>query len=357
MSRHKDDIGTKRNYRDITYEILSHEESAKGFYFKYAHIWMARKCNSKCRHCYQDGSPQGGGWSYEKAVKITNMFLEAGYLVNPVVNEWLEEYWILLKILHKYSIREISTNGIVIFQEKKRFFDALISNGITEIRHTLFPRLIHEQYTGRCREQAIETIILSKSKGFRTVLNFVLTKETLPYIRDYCDEALLLEVDEIHFMNYIYAHRGKSMGSQVLSPQEIRQFWDIWKLISEDDKYSTIDFDFMASFGPNPHGDNLFQRVSKKKRFCLAGKWAYGEYLYINPEGDIYPCALLTEPEFRIGRIIEDGNEYSFEMFDNEWEKKIPGFDRSTCAGLAYTNYKLNNNGANNHLEDLDEFS
>lgn len=106
--------GRQAGFVEQTYSLLGNPDTHENFYQKYITIWMSRECNSKCRHCYQKGDPRGQGWSYEQADAVTDLFLKDGYIVHPIVNEWLPRYWDFLKIKKKCGSTEITTNGILI---------------------------------------------------------------------------------------------------------------------------------------------------------------------------------------------------------------------------------------------------
>ncbi len=340
MNTENNNLGFKKNQRDSVYEILADPNASKGFFFKYAHIWMSRKCNSKCLHCYQNGNENSVGWPIEKASKVTDMLLREGFVINPIVNEWMPENWPYLRILQKCGIKEISTNGIIIVEKTDAFFDQLQMNGISDIRHTLFPHEIHENITGRNREAAILAIRLSQKHEFRNVVNYVVMKETLSHIPEFCLEMIDLGINEVQFMNYIPLNRAYNKKKWALSEKEIRSFWAQWEIITNSVKTKNIVFDFQANFGPNPYKKDSFSQVSKLKKFCLGGIWQHGKYLYITPEDKIFPCATLAEKKFQIGSLVKKGDDYIIALNDFDWEKQITGFDRSTCASLQYN---LNN--------------
>ncbi|WP_051261580.1 radical SAM/SPASM domain-containing protein [Desulfovibrio inopinatus] len=338
MQKNIENLGSRKNFRNTVHEVLGDENESGEIFYKYAMVWMSRKCNSRCKYCYQDGDPEANNasWSYEKADKVTSLLLDDGYHVQPLINEWLPEFWNFLELMKKCQWNEITTNGLILLSRHQEFFPLLREYEISDIRHTLFPKGIHEEMTGRDREKSLRAIQLSKEHGFRTIVNYVVTTETLPHIVEVCDELADMEVDEIQFMNLIYLGRSKSKKNELLDMQYINKFWDTWKLLSENPKYERIEFDFQANFGPNPHGDNVSKRAAKQSRFCLAGKNERGHFIYITPEDDIYPCFLLSDPKFKIGKIIENGNNYSLEYNDADWIKHIPSFNRSHCAGTQY---------------------
>ena len=327
--------GIRKNLRNKVHELLSDNVPSKDFFYKYAAVWMSRKCNSKCKYCYQEGDPlTNTAWSYEKADRITSLLLDEGYSVQPLINEWLPEFWGFLEIMKKCQWKEITTNGLIILSNYKDFFPLLRKNDITDIRHTLFPKGIHEDLTGRERNKAIRAIELSKEHGFRIVVNYVVTLDTMPHILEVCDELAEMSIDEVQFMNLIFSGRAKQMKEQLLGIQQLNAFWDIWKQVTE--KHGNMDFDFQANFGPCPHGDSVTMRAAKKKKFCIAGRNENGHFLYITPENNIYPCFLLTDPQFKIGEIIEKNGDYSFEFNNNNWEEKVPYFTRARCASSQF---------------------
>jgi MoaA/NifB/PqqE/SkfB family radical SAM enzyme len=332
-----ENFGTRKLLRNKVHEILGNDDSPQDCFYKYAMVWMSRKCNSKCKYCYQEGDFENTAWSYEKADRVTSLLLDQGYHVQPLINEWLPEFWDFLKIMKKCNWKEITTNGLIILSSYKEFFPLLHENGITDIRHSLFPKGIHEEITGRERNKTIRAIELSKKHGFRVVVNYVVTTETLPHILEVCNELADMNVDEVQFMNLIYLGRAKEMQKQLLTEQHLKTFWDTWKQLTEDKKYENIEFDFQANFGPCPHGDHVSKGAAKKDNFCIAGMNKCGHFLYVTPENGIYPCFLLSEPQFKIGEIVEKNGDYSLEYHNtNDWEKQITPFTRANCAATQF---------------------
>jgi hypothetical protein len=332
-----ENYGRRKELRNKVHEIFGEGHNTEECFYKYAMVWMSRKCNSKCKYCYQDGDTVNNAWSYEKADAVTSLLLAEGYHVQPLINEWLPEFWDFLKIMKKCQWKEITTNGLVIIDRYKEFFPLLKENGITDIRHSLFPKGIHEKITGRNREKTLKAIRLSKEHGFRVVVNYVVTTETLPHIMEVCEELLELEIDEVQFMNLIYLGRAKDLQKQLLKTDDLRAFWGIWKTLNEDERFKNIEFDFQANFGPCPQGNHVSTKAAEKDHFCIAGKNSYGHFLYITPEDGIYPCFLLSEPQFKIGEVICKNNTYQLDYSNSQdWEKAVGSFSRKNCAATQF---------------------
>ena len=220
--------GRQGGFIEQTYSLLGNPEIHEDFFQKYITIWMSRECNSKCKHCYQQGDPRGRGWSYEQADAVTDLFLKDGYIVHPIVNEWLPRYWDFLKIKKKCGSTEITTNGILITSRHKEFLPMLHENNITDIKFTIFPKECHEYITGRKRENVLTAINLSLESGFRITFNYVVMKDTLNLIPSFVEEAYNLGAHEIYFMYYFCVDPKNNMFSQVLTPQDIKVFWKYW---------------------------------------------------------------------------------------------------------------------------------
>ena len=326
--------GRKRAMRDELYASLGDDQLARGLYFRFAYLWMGWACNSRCRYCYQDGGESALVWSPEKAHGLVDTLLADGFVVHPIVSEWVQRCWPLLAVLQRSACREISTNGLVIAQRHDAFLPLLHEHEITDIRFSLFPAGLHEHYTGRSRSIALESMRLAKAAGFRLVVNFVVTRDTLPHIDDFCEEALNLGVREIQFMNFIQTNRAAKMAEVAIDDEGIARFWDRWQALVEDPRFEHVRFDLQANFGPCPVGDNIFKRAAQRRAFCLAGQWRHGRYLYITPNDDIFPCAMLTAPALRMGRVLQHDGRWTYELHEQCLEDHVPGFDRSTCAAL-----------------------
>ena len=327
--------GHLTSFRNLSYEILNTNNKFK---YKYVTIWMSRECNSRCKHCYQGGNPDGSGWDYNKADKITDLFLNEGYIVFPIVNEWLPKYWDMLKILKKCNASEITTNGLILLTKHKDFFQKLLENNITKIKFTLFPESYMEYYTGRKYKDIQKCIKLAVADNFSVTLNFVAMKDTIESIPNYCREAVSLGVNEVQFMNYFCTDKGSNMYSQVLTKADINRFWELYNVVKNDEICNCLKLDQQASFGPNPYCQTDISGMHKKKMLCLAGEGENGFFLYVDPECKIYPCPMLSDSAFEIGEIIEtDYGYYSFHLKPNEIKHNIKGFDRSICSGQLYS--------------------
>jgi len=327
--------GTTSGFRDKVYEALSNPVSAKDFFIKYVTIWMSRECNSKCKHCYQKGSPRGNGWTFEKADQITDLFLKDGYIVYPLVNEWLPHYWDFLEIKKKCGSTEITTNGIYLTKRHRDLLPLLHKNGIKTIKLTIFPKGVHEIITGRDRENVLNATRISLDSGFRVIYNYVVMQDTLHKIPEFVDEAYNMGVNEIFFMGYFCVDIASSMYKQVLSNHDIQQFWKYWVELRENSRYKDIKLDHLANLGPNPYGDNVFKEVSRQKKFCLAGNWEHLSFLYIEPEGGIYPCNMLNNSKYQIGEIYKENEKYAYKIYENhkDWEGLLVGYNRTLCGG------------------------
>lgn len=329
--------GTLPSFRDNVYDIISDPCRSKDIKFKYVTMWMSRECNSNCLHCYQDGSPSGSGWSLDKADKVTDIFLNDGYIVQPIINEWLPKYWPFLSILNKCGSTEITTNGIILVSHHEEFIPLLHQYGIKKIKVTLFPEEYHKHYTGKNYEHTIQAIQIAKDNGFFTTQNFVVMKDTLSLLPGYCEDALKRGIDEIQFMNFFCTDHQQPLFSQVLSGNDLKQFWELRHQIDSDPKFSGMHFDQQASFGPKPYGDNVFKRASLSNKLCLAGEWEQGIFLYTDPEDGIYPCPMLSDHQFRIGEIIENKGYYSYYLKKEPMEHYLKNFDRSVCNGYLHS--------------------
>lgn len=330
--------GRQEGFVEETYSFLGSEDLPDNFHQKYITIWMSRECNSKCKHCYQKGDPRGRGWDYAKADAVTDLFLKDGYIVHPIVNEWLPHYWDFLRIKKKCHSTEITTNGILITSRYKEFFPLLHENNISDIKFTIFPKECHKYITGRKRENVIQAIKLSLKDGFRVTLNYVVMKSTLHTIPSFVEEAIKLGVHEIYFMYYFCIDPKNNMFSQVLSPQDIKCFWKYWQMLNDSEYTQKIKFSKMAAFGLNPYNEDHYRKASRCKRFCLAGRWEYLDFLYMDPEGKIYPCNMVSGEKYQIGEIFDDDGNWNYRFIDNNWQDKLKGFNKSMCAGRMETN-------------------
>jgi len=337
--------GLFNNLRSHIYETLSDPIKFKNSNIKSATLWLTDKCNSTCSYCYQDGSAYGSGIAYDEAFKIINFLHEEGYYVYPVVNEWLPQYWKYLELLKYCGIKQIATNGTIIAKKHKDFLPLLKEYNIEDIRVTLFPKTQHTYYTGRKREMATDAIKLLKKNGFDVVINYLVTKDTLPLMQEAIEESIALNVNEIFFQNFIYSGRAKQFRDAILTYEDIDIFWETFGQLETKYKDESLLLNFQGNFGTNPIGDNMYKRAAGYCNYCVAGKWKYLDQIYISPTKEIYPCMMLNNKHFKMGDVIIKNGKVAL-SYKNEkhWETTIPGFDRSSCASLMYMQDEVKKN-------------
>lgn len=337
--------GKMNNLRDTVYDILGDPERFKDFHEKDVFIWLTNACNSTCKYCYQSGSARGGGIPYGDARAIIDLFLDDGYYVHPIVNEWLPEYWGYLDLLKMCGIRQISTNGIIVAQQHREFLPLLKENRIEDVRVTLFPEKYHTFYTNRNREISLAAIAHLKENGFNVVANFLVSRDTFPHMKEVVAEAEQLGVDEVFFQNFIYTGRAKAFRHAILSWEEIDDFWQVYHEIRKQYDTAALTINVQGNFGPDPMGDNPFKRAARHGHYCLGGSWKHMDHLYVSHDLEIYPCVMMADPRFKIGDVIREGEKWVCRFDDvTGWEKRIPGFDRSTCGALMDMQNQLSQN-------------
>jgi MoaA/NifB/PqqE/SkfB family radical SAM enzyme len=158
------------------------------------------------------------------------------------------------------------------------------------------------------------------------------------------EESISLDADEIFFQNFIYSGRAKQFRNAVLSYQDIDIFWKTFEQLENKFKDANLTLNFQGNFGPNPIGDNMYKRAAGYCNYCVAGKWKYLDQIYISPTKEIYPCMMLNNKQFKIGDVIRKNGKVALSYKDEtQWEKVIPGFDRSSCASLMYMQNEIEN--------------
>ncbi|MFX0061227.1 MAG: radical SAM protein [Candidatus Hermodarchaeota archaeon] len=298
-----DDNTLKKSRLRVANALLNSDIDGK--VYKVALLLMSNQCNSNCVHCYQWGTP-AATWSLSEAKNVVQILRREGYFLIPEINEMLPETLHLLEIYKDCGATEISTNGETLL-EYPHYFNVLRENRINEIRITVLAPSLHENWTKRKRTRATEALELAKKNDFRTILNFVVSRSSMYYLEEICQEAVTLGVDEINFLNLIFGGRALKIPQELLRQDDIIHFYDFYDKARK--KYPLI-FDRVGNFGPNPREDSVSHKLAKNGRYCLMGNWQYGSLIFVDPYFDVFPCMLVRGKQHQIGKLTTDKLEF-----------------------------------------------
>lgn len=262
-------------------------------------IEITDRCNLKCRHCLADSNSKGRDMPKETVLSVIDEAKRIGTKViilgggEPLLYEDffdIAEY-VLIKELNLFFV----TNGTLVPEKIKSFlriqkYNNLFQVGVSLDGHT--PE-IHSYF--RPKEtfwSAIEAINLLNKAGIKISVLCVLNKENIKIIPEYLKFLSEFHVMNVRLLPFLPLGRGKECKEEMLSADGFYHIIKEKKLWKKDFK-NTINFSVPWEF--------LF--LPPEKRYpapCEAGYLR----LWINSNGDIFPCSYMAD--ISIGNIHRD---------------------------------------------------
>ncbi len=309
----------------ITTDMLE----GRGQVIKAMCLHVAHDCNMRCKYCFGDtGAFEGqrGLLSYETGKKAIDFLLSRSGsrrnleidffggepLMNFEVVKQLVAYGREAEKPYGKNIRfTITTNGLLLDEEKEDFINATMENVILSIDGR--PEVNDEMRKtpgGRGTYDAIT----------RNYLRFVEKRKGTYYVRGtFTRENLDFAEDIRHLADLGF--RNVSVEPVVTDPSfdyALREE-DLKQIFAEYDRLAEIyleyeqkgkSFEFFHFNVDLEQGPCVYKRVSG----CGAGT----EYVAVTPEGDIYPChQFVGNPDFKLGNVAEESFENRlFEEFN-----------------------------------------
>lgn len=270
---------------------------------------LTNKCNLNCIHCaFSSHSKDPDELDFERLCEFINEALALGledvHLTGgePTLYKKLPE---LLEYVTKLGVNaRLITNGLLLTESKLKKYKGL---GLKSIMYSIDGL---EEMHNKIRkhpssfQKAVESIHIAKQLNYNIRVNAVISKNNIHEIMDLIKYMRNLEIDVFSF--FLYSPTGREFKEQlecVVEPpawrkliQDIKQFIkteNITKpeIVSEKGflwNDETMDFDSYKGRGGGC--------------FYLSDIL---DYLILLANGDLYPCALLTDKGIRYGNIYE----------------------------------------------------
>ncbi|MBI5583733.1 MAG: mycofactocin radical SAM maturase [Deltaproteobacteria bacterium] len=251
------------------------------------------ECNLRCLHCLSDSGPkQPGELSTDQGFRIIDQL--AGLKVfqlnigggEPFLRP---DFLDLMEYAHqKGMVTCISTNGTLIDEETARRLD----HPLVYIQVSLDGATASTNDAIRGRgsfQRAIKALECLRRRRIEVSVNTVLTRASFPEL----DELVILAAaygSKLRVSRFRPSGRGKRSWSRLnVTPEQMADF-SLW--LGRHLAVST--------------GDSFFSVTSAERRslglnMCGAGKLT----CCLSPQGEVYPCAFLQEPEFQAGKLPE----------------------------------------------------
>ncbi len=270
-----------------------------------AHLAITNMCNMNCDYCSvrnMHGKIKTG-LSTEEYKKIIDKLVDIGTFQigltggEPTTRKDLVE---LVKYVASKNVAcNLTTNGYVV---PEKLIIELKNAGLTQVQISLdsYKKEVHEKYrTKGSFDRAIETAKLFKKHGFIVGVDTVVTNNNIDDIEDF---MIFLEKNNFDGLTIIKLKQGY-LDLETFK-KEVPEYNKYAELIDKICRWKgklevTIDCSSV---------NNLCKTLTEKEQSKIhsAGCPAGHTLISIAPNGDIYPCAALTNENYKIGNMLTD---------------------------------------------------
>lgn len=273
-----------------------------------AHLAITHACNMNCKYCSVKDmhSKIKNGLSTEEYKKIIDKLVDIGAFQigltggEPTTRKDLVE--LTRYIASKNVACNLTTNG---FNVPEKLIIELKEAGLTQVQISLdsYKKEVHEKYrTEGSFDKAIETAKLFKKNGFIVGVDTVVTNDNLNDLEEFMD---FLEENGFDGLTIIKLKQGhldlETFKKQVPDYDKYAEVID--KVCRRKGNLEvTIDCSSVA---------NLCKTLTleEQNKIHSAGCPAGHSLISIAPNGDMFPCAALTNEKYKIGNILTDDLE------------------------------------------------
>jgi uncharacterized protein len=309
-------------FEDVPQETASPEQ--RGAVIKAMCLHVAHDCNMRCAYCFGDE----GSFSGERALlpaetgrkAIDFLIAHSGNRHNLEIEffggEPLMNFETVKELVRygkeraaacgKHIRFTLTTNGLLLDEEKERFINEHMDNVILSIdgRPEVNDRMRKTPAGGGTYQHVIDNIA-----------RFRENRQGLYYVRGtFTAKNKDFSEDVKHLADMGFEH--VSVEPVVTEPDRdyALKESDIPELLAEYDKLTDLYLDYARNgkkFSFFHFDVDLTQGPCVYKR--VAGCGAGTEYVAVSPEGDIYPChRFVGEEQFKLGNVRD-------EAFENKW--------------------------------------
>lgn len=270
-----------------------------------AHLAITNACNMNCKYCSVKNihSKIRNGLSTEQYKKIIDKLVDIGTFQigltggEPTTRKDLVE--LVKYIAGKNVACNLTTNGFIVPEE---LIIQLKEAGLTQVQISLdsYKKEVHEKYrTEGSFDRAIQTAKLFKKHGFIVGVDTVVTNNNMNDLEEFMD---FLEENNFDGLTIIKLKQGyldlETFKEQVPEYNKYAELID--KICKRNGKLEvTIDCSSVS---------NLCKTLTleEQNKIHSAGCPAGHTLISIAPNGDMYPCAALTNDKYKIGNILTD---------------------------------------------------
>jgi len=269
-------------------------------------------CNMACKHCYLPShSKEGMGYpevkrimfEWFKIVKLEKgrmngiLHLKGG---EPLALPYLYEIFDFLKEERTCSLM-ITTNGTLgnerFYSELKKVENELDNSTIVIVSLDGSRDEIHGLLRGEGNfHKTVQFIKELTDRDITVHVNYVVHNKNLFDLEDFINLAMSLRVSQINFLKFIPKGFGQSIKELAVDTTLYNQrMVEVYEMASPEIKEV-----LSGNFGYIIDQEKCGTCISSE---CVGG---YKGLFYILPNGDVFSCPNLTDPELRLGNIKTD---------------------------------------------------
>lgn len=270
-----------------------------------AHLAITHACNMNCKYCSVKNmhkliKQEKTTEDYKKMIDklVASGCFQIGLTGGePTTRKDLVE---LVKYISSKKVAcNLTTNG---FNVPEKLIKELKDAGLTQVQISLdsYKEEVHEKYrTKGSFKRAIETAKLFKKYGFIVGVDTVVTNNNMDDIEGFIK---FLENNNFDGLTIIKLKQGHfDLETFKKEVPEYNKYAKLIDWICKRDNKIEITIDCSSV-------NNLCKTLTKEEenKIHSAGCPAGHTLISIAPNGDIYPCAALTNPLYKVGNLLED---------------------------------------------------
>lgn len=299
-------------------------------------IYVTRKCNLRCIHCYIDaGSPLPDELTAAEWARAFRELAELGtedlYILGgePMTREDIYE---IIRSASSLGMRvSMSTNGTLIGPAEAR---RLREAGLAEAQVSIDgpTREVNDAIRPPGSfDKAVRAVRLLKEQGIRTTIGYVVLPQNARYVEEMVELAESLGADGINFETVVTF--GRAARAAIYLPRRLGL--EVLRAIERAASRHSIpitlsSFRFFVDDLGAAYSEAKALVGSRPYRTCPAGL----SRMVIDANGDVYGCELLMVPQLREGNVRRDSLRDIWERGFRAFRERDPA-DIEVCSSCS----------------------
>lgn len=260
---------------------------------------LTSRCNLSCSHCLANADPNGASIPQKTVTSIIDEAQRIGIkelvLGGGEVLLYENFFDICRHALSKGLRISFATNGTLIPEKINEFskfdtYNRYVKVGLSLDGHT--PE-VHGHF--RPKEtfgQVVDAIRLLHEADVDVHILCVLNRENIKLIPEFLDFVFKLEISDVRFIPFMPVGRGAQYRNEMVSPREL------YAVLQQKQNWCKA---FGSNIGLHMPWEFLFHPPESRRPSPCEASYLR---LWIDSNGDIFPCAFLSD--FAIGNVYHD---------------------------------------------------